>query len=113
LLDGALTFLSRVNEVTGRFPGLYGGAFLKQALGKNHDSLLANCWLWLSQFGNTPVVPANWPFWTMWQFTDGKAGPEPHTVNGVGACDRDKFNGDMEALNKLWKAPSDAAEGAA
>jgi len=75
--------------------------------------VLANCWLWLSQFGNTPVVPANWPSWTMWQYTDGKMGPQPHDVDGVGPCDRDKFNGDLDALGKLWKTTSGAAEGAA
>jgi lysozyme len=109
-LDGARAFVNRVNDSIGRFPGLYGGVFLKQALGKNLDPVLANCWLWLSQYGNTPVVPANWPSWTMWQYTDGAVGPQPHTVDGVGPCDRDKFNGDLVALGKLWKAASAAAE---
>jgi lysozyme len=38
----------------------------------------------------------------MWQYTDGNNGPEPHSVNGVGACDRDKFNGDIDQLLRLW-----------
>jgi lysozyme len=38
----------------------------------------------------------------MWQYTDGAVGPEPHVVAGIGYCDRDKFNGDLTQLHKLW-----------
>jgi len=109
-LDGARAFVNRINDKVGRFPGLYGGAYLKQLLGKTIDPVLAQCWLWLSQFGPTPVVPANWQTFTMWQYTDGKVGPEPHTVNGVGPCDRDQFNGDMDGLKALWGVAAAAAD---
>lgn len=109
-LDGARAFVNRINDQVGRFPGLYGGAYLKQLLGKNQDPVLAQCWLWLSQFGPTPVVPANWQSFTMWQYTDGKVGPEPHTVKGVGPCDRDQFNGDMDGLKALWGSTATAAD---
>lgn len=110
-LDGARAFVNRINDQVGRFPGLYGGAYLKQLLGKNQDPVLAQCWLWLSQYGPTPVVPANWQRFTMWQYTDGKVGPEPHTVKGVGPCDRDQFNGDMDGLKALWGSAAAAADG--
>lgn len=48
------------------------------------------------------MVPANWPTWTMWQYTDGGIGPLPHTVAGIGRCDRDRFNGNATQLKKLW-----------
>jgi lysozyme len=38
----------------------------------------------------------------MWQYTDGALGPKPHTVKGIGRCDRDKFNGSEAQLRKLW-----------
>lgn len=38
----------------------------------------------------------------LWQYTDGTHGPEPHTVDGVGNCDGDQFNGSLEQLRKLW-----------
>jgi len=53
------------------------------------------------QYGKTAVVPPNWPTWTMWQYTDGGLGPEPHTVDGIGRCDRDKFQGTIVSLRKL------------
>lgn len=101
-LEEARAFVTHVNEQTGRFPGLYSGHYIKQLLGTNSDPVLANCWFWLAQYGNTPVVPPNWPSWTMWQYTDGAIGPEPHKVDGIGRCDRDKFNGTEVQLRKLW-----------
>jgi lysozyme len=101
-LDDAHDFVSRVYDVTGKWPGLYSGSYIKDQLGSNKDEVLAYCWFWLAQYGSTAVVPANWPCWTMWQYTDGNYGPDPHSVNGIGNCDRDKFNGDEAGLRKLW-----------
>jgi GH25 family lysozyme M1 (1,4-beta-N-acetylmuramidase) len=103
-LEEARAFVTHVHDATGRWPGLYSGHYLKQLLGTASDPVLANCWLWLSQYGPTAVVPPNWPTWTMWQYTDGGAGPEPHSVAGIGRCDRDKFNGSAASLRRLWLA---------
>jgi len=88
--------------VNGRFPGLYSGHYLKELLGPANDPVLTNCWLWISQYGPTPVIPHAWKAWTMWQYTDGAMGSQPHTVDGVGACDRDTFNGTSEELQAFW-----------
>lgn len=101
-LEEARAFVTNVKERTGRFPGFYSGHFIKQLLGTNSDPVLANCWFWLAQYGKTAVVPPNWPTWTLWQYTDGVIGPEPHTVSGIGRCDRDMFNGSETQLRKLW-----------
>jgi lysozyme len=103
-LEEARAFVTNVKERTGRFPGFYSGHFIKQLLGTNSDPVLANCWFWLAQYGKTAVVPPNWPTWTLWQYTDGVIGPEPHTVSGIGRCDRDMFNGSETQLRKLWGA---------
>ena len=101
-LDEARAFVTHVHSVTGRSPGLYAGAYLKQLLGVSHDPVLANCWFWLAQYGPTAVVPPNWKTWTLWQYTDGAAGPDPKPVPGIGRCDRDKFNGTPDELLKFW-----------
>jgi lysozyme len=101
-LEEARGFVIHVHEVTGRWPGLYSGYYIKHLLGSNSDPVLANCWFWLAQYGPTAVVPANWDTWDMWQYTDGAAGPDPHEVPGAGLCDRDKFNGDESGLQTLW-----------
>lgn len=110
-LEEARAFVTHVQSATGRFPGLYSGHYVKDLLGTQSDPVLANCWFWLSQYGPTPVVPVNWNTWTLWQYTDGAAGPDPHEVDGVGYCDRDTFNGDEARLHALWGAiaPGDLA----
>lgn len=101
-LQEAHTFVTRIHDETGKWPGFYSGHYIKQLLGSNPDPVLANCWLWLAQYGPVAVVPPAWPYWTMWQYTDGAIGPEPHRVSGIGHCDRDKFNGSEAQLRQLW-----------
>ena len=101
-LDDARAFVTQVNAATGRYPGLYSGSYIKEQLGAASDPVLSQCWFWLAQYDATPEVPANWPTWTMWQYTDGAFGPEPHVVPGVGRCDRDMFNGGEDQLRRLW-----------
>jgi lysozyme len=101
-LEEARAFVTHVKERTGQWPGLYSGHYIKALLGSASDPVLANCWFWLAQYGPTAVVPPNWPRWTMWQYTDGALGPEPHAVDGIGRCDRDRFNGDDAALGDFW-----------
>lgn len=105
-LADARAFVTEVNQVTGRFPGFYSGSYIKQLLGSAKDPVLAQCWLWLPEYGPSAIVPANWPTWTMWQYTDGNVGPQPHSVNGIGNCDRDKFNGTEDQLRTLWQTTS-------
>jgi len=101
-LEEARAFVTHVRESTGRWPGLYSGHYVKELLGTQGDAILSNCWFWLAQYGPTAVVPVAWPTWTMWQYTDGAVGPEPHEVDGVGRCDRDRFNGTAGQLRTFW-----------
>jgi lysozyme len=102
-LDEARAFVTHIQSVTGRWPGLYAGSYLKEILGTSGDPVLANCWFWLAQYGPTPVIPPNWATWTLWQYTDGMAGTAgPTTVPGIGPCDRDFFNGDDDAFGRFW-----------
>ena len=101
-LEEARAFVTHVQSVTGKWPGFYSGHDIKEALGTQTDPVLAKCWFWLSQYGPTAVVPVNWSTWTLWQYTDGSVGPDPHDVDGVGYCDRDTFNGTEAQLRALW-----------
>lgn len=102
-LEEARAFVTHVRETTGRWPGIYSGHYVKELLGTQIDAILGNCWFWLAQYGPTPVVPPTWKSWTVWQYTDGAVGPAPHEVQGVGRCDRDKFNGSADQLGAFWK----------
>jgi len=104
-------FVRHVFAETGRYPGLYSGHTIKEALAaagiaSPQQTELSKCWLWYARYGATPLVPRVWSDWTMWQYTDGAAGPQPHTVDGVGRCDRNFYNGTVDALRAFWAAPT-------
>jgi lysozyme len=106
-LAEAETFVTRINDKTGRFPGLYSGeSFINNELGTNTSTVLKECFLWIAKFSaGRPRVPPAFPTFTLWQYTDGSAGPQPHTVPGVGRCDRNTFNGDDAGLRRLFGQP--------
>lgn len=103
-LADAEEFVRTIRSETGRWPGLYSGHHVKELLGGNTRTDLANCWFWLSQYGPAAVVPPAWSDWTLWQYTDGKEGPPPREVKGIGGCDRDRFRGSEAALRQFWGA---------
>lgn len=98
----AREFVSIYRERTARYPVLYGGAWLKAQLNGKADNVLAQCPVWISQYGPRPVLPPGWKKYVLWQYTDGRVGPEPHTVNGIGPCDRNQYDGTITQLRKVW-----------
>ncbi len=110
-LEEAEEFVSHVKAATGRYPGLYSGhtikeAFKKAGITRPDQTELSQCWFWIAQYSKAPLIPKVWKDWTLWQYTDGGAGPEPHTVDGIGRCDRDQFNGTLEQLKAFWSKHS-------
>ncbi|MGZ5988883.1 MAG: glycoside hydrolase family 25 protein [Rhizomicrobium sp.] len=101
-LEEARAFVVHVHDKLGRWPGFYSGHTIKRALGTSVDPILKNCWFWLAQYGPTAVVPPCWTTWTLWQYTDGGVGPAPHSVNGIGACDREFYSGTNAQLKTWW-----------
>jgi lysozyme len=67
------------------------------------DDAVGRCWLWVARYGCAPTVPVNthWPTWTLWQYTDGLHS-HPAPVSGIGYCDRNRFNGTLNGLARLW-----------
>jgi lysozyme len=101
-------FVHEIFAQRGRYPGLYSGHTVKEALlaaGINAPSQteLSKCWLWFARYGPPPLIPKVWEDWTLWQYTDGAAGDEPHTASGVGRCDRSKFQGTAQDLQSFWR----------
>ena len=106
-LQEAEEFVNHIATATGRFPGLYSGHTIKEMLSAAgirdpRQTLLSQCWLWIAQYGPAPLIPSLWSRWTLWQYTDGAAGPEPHEVDGIGRCDRERFNGSEQDLIAFW-----------
>jgi len=96
--EQAVELANLCDSQLGRFPMLYTGMAMQ-----GHFPNLPQCPLWWARYANQPKgIPPIWPTWTLWQYTDGAHGPTPRTVNGIGPCDRDQFNGDFTSLQTLW-----------
>ena len=95
-------FIQTIQAQTGRLPGFYSSNYFVKQNNITSQSIISQCWFWLALYGNDPSVPPPFNIWTLWQYTDGNAGPDPHSVNGIGNCDRDQFNGSLDNLKKLW-----------
>jgi lysozyme len=97
---------------TGRAPLIYAGAYLREHGGAARHAGLAGCPLWLAEYGSQAVALPGWPDWTLWQFSDGHAGPYAGPVAGIGRCDQSVFRGTAADLAALWAAPPAAAPAA-
>ena len=101
-LQDAKDFVTHVQAATGIWPRLYGGSYLKEQLGSQADPILQNCWLWLAQYGPTPVLPPGWANWTLWQYADGQIVTDPSPIPGIIPCDRDYFIDTQAVLQTKW-----------
>lgn len=106
-LAQAEAFVQALQKATGIWPGLYCGSYARQLLAATPSAILSQCWLWYAQYGPAPQIPQpSWSSWTMWQYTDGHSGVDTTPVPGIGACDRETFNGTSGALAAFWSANS-------
>ena len=103
-LEQARHFVQVIRDETGRWPVIYGGHLLRESVGHNPDPILSNCPLWYSRYRSSPIgIPtAVWPTYTLWQYTDGNAGPQPHDTPGTSGADRNIFQGTTQELKALW-----------
>lgn len=88
--------MNRVQERTNRLPLICGGAYFLKGFA---TPILTECPLWKIRWSK---LPKGWNKWVLWQYTNGQMGPEPHSVRGIGPCDRNKFNGTLEELRNFW-----------
>ncbi len=101
--EDACTFVSMVRERTGRWPMIYGGDLLRSTFSVARPACeVAKCPLWYARYNNQPIgVPRIWSNFTLWQFTDGKDGPGPHSI-GDANFDRSCFVGTAANLKQQW-----------
>lgn len=103
-LQSVKTWITEVENALHR-PGecvLYSGNTVKEALGNRIDTFLSERRLWLAQYGSNPVCQNSWDNYWLWQFTDGIIGPQPHTIDGIGPCDINSYDGDADHLIAEW-----------
>ena len=103
-LQQARHFVQMIKDETGRWPMVYGGHLIRESIGHNPDPVLSNCPLWYVRYANSPIgIPTQvWPTYTLWQYTDGDVGPQPHDTPGVTGADRNIFQGTTQQLRAQW-----------
>ena len=109
-LANAELFVSRVREMTGRWPVLYSGRSFLDEHAIARSSVLGHCPLWLAQYGEEPKhIPSPWDAFDLWQYSDVANGPHdqvrfPRETPGLGRkVDRSAFFGDAAALREWWR----------
>ena len=114
-VDQAISFVERIKERTGKYPGIYGSENrLRQMLYGSgatdaHRSVLSNCWLWIANYHNEPRATSPWRGWDLWQYTgDGKCGLRPRSAFPIGVAnmrkaERNIFRGNNALLQAFWK----------
>lgn len=101
--EQAREWIEKVEAELGR-PGecvIYSGNTAKELI-EGSDEFFGSRRLWLCQYGSTPEVQESWEDYWLWQFTDGQSGPSPHSIDGVGHCDINSYEGTPDQLEAEW-----------
>jgi lysozyme len=110
----AATFVQRVKQRTGKYPGLYSNenrvdtVLGDPALSSSTRDVLSRCWLWIANYHYIPRKTALWNRWMLWQYTgDGicdlpRSGYPIHAAN-VRNAERNMFNGSRGQLSGFWQ----------
>ena len=110
-LEAAQEWITKVETALHR-PGecvIYSGNTAKEQIdGKNE--FFGSRRLWLCQYGSSPTWQESWEKPWLWQYTDGVYGPSPHSIEGVGPCDINSYDGPPEALRAEWATSMDDLE---
>jgi lysozyme len=80
---------------------IYSGNTAKELV-DGEDDFFGSRRLWLCQYGSNPTWQESWDKPWLWQYTDGVAGPQPHSIEGVGPCDINSYDGSPEQLRAQW-----------
>jgi lysozyme len=111
----AVAFVERINERTGKYPGLYCSEYrLRQMLyapgvTSAQRRALTNCWLWIANYHFEPRNVTPWRAWQLWQYTgDGRCDLRPRSafptrVANVRRAERNIFRGTNAELQTFWQ----------
>jgi lysozyme len=113
-IDQAVTFIERIRERTGIYPGIYSGEnrirgiINSTGVSTVHKQALARCWLWVANYHYEPRSIAPWGHWTMWQYTgdgvcDLPRASYPKGVANIRHAERNIFRGGPDAVRAFWQ----------
>lgn len=92
---GIKTWVTTIQQATGRTPIIYTGSSLWSLIGQPNFSAET---LWIASWGvSCPNIPTVWSSWSFWQYSDSGFVPGV----GSGGVDLDRFNGSTADLGVL------------
>jgi lysozyme len=106
--DGVKEWITKVEAILGR-PGecvIYSGNTAKEQIVGN-DPFFGDRRLWLAQYNPATSTQESWSAYWLWQFTDGRDGPTPHSIDGIGPCDINSYAGPKSRLISEWASGSE------
>lgn len=75
---------------------IYSGSWYLGAKGARCVAIRQRGWqLWSSAYGSRPVTFSGFTSWRLWQYSDGKYGPTPHSSGRNGNSDMNIANGSL------------------
>lgn len=114
-VEQAVAFVERVRQRTGKLPGLYSNenrirsVLNSPRVSPAYKRILANCWLWVANYGAVPGNMSPWNRWHMWQYTgDGKCrllprSRFPKSIANIKNAERNMFYADRGSVRQFWE----------
>ena len=114
-VDQAVTFVQRIKQRTGIYPGVYSGENRIHAVLNNpkvsaeQKRVLASCWLWVANYHYQPSNVAPWSRWSMWQYTgdgvcDLPRSSFPKGIANIPRAERNIFDGTSGDVRNFWQS---------
>jgi lysozyme len=105
-LQEAETFVTTVRDELGRFPLVYvSKSYMNEIDPFPHSKLptvLSQCGLWVANYSNCPIIPTQWSYYDLWQYSDGILGGDPIMLPHTPKIDLSVWRGNKEELIEWW-----------
>ncbi len=113
-VDQAVSFVERIQQRTGRYPGIYSGEYrIRDVLngpGVSSEArrTLQKCWLWIANYHYPPKLTAPWRGWHLWQYTGDGVCDLPRSSHPIGVAnirraERNIFRGSTGEVRSFWE----------
>jgi lysozyme len=115
-VEQAVSFVERIKQRTGEYPGLYSNenrirtVLNNPRVSPDHKRVLARCWLWIANYHYQPRNPSPWSRWTLWQYTgDGVCDLRPRSlfpkgIANIARAERNIFDGTPGDVRNFWQS---------
>ncbi|MGB8170166.1 MAG: glycoside hydrolase family 25 protein [Chthoniobacteraceae bacterium] len=113
-VDQAVAFVERIQQRTGKYPGIYSGENRIRSVingvgvSSATQRTLQKCWLWVANYHYPPTATSPWSGWHLWQYTgdgvcDLPRASYPIGVANIRRAERNIFRGSASDVRSFWE----------